>query len=112
MKSKSDFAGDVAIGEVDIYFSVSVDIEPFAYCPWEEVAFGESFFIDFEEAVLEEKFKGIFQYINRLFIFILPQKYGMINGEQDLVKEGLRKAKETYNPVVFVKRTKFGLNSI
>jgi hypothetical protein len=40
------------------------------------------------------------------FASILPQKYETINREQDLGKDGLRQAKESYNPVGFVKKNK------
>lgn len=53
-----------------------------------------------------EKFEDIFHYINQAFASILPEKYETINREQDLGKEGLRQAKESYNPVDFVKKNK------
>lgn len=89
-----------------------MEIEPVAYYPEEEVALGKSLVIHFEKAVLGEKFKCIFLYINQAFACILPQKYEKVNREQDLGKKGLWQAKESCNPVGFMKRTKFGLNSI
>ena len=83
-----------------------IDGEPVAYCLGEEVALGKSFVIHFEKAVLKSEFKGIFQYINQAFASILPQKYETINREQDLGKDGLRQAKESYNPVGFVRKNK------
>ena len=83
-----------------------IEGEPVAYCLGEEAALGKSFVIHFEKAVLKDEFKGIFQYINQAFASILPQKYETINREQDLGNEGLRQAKESYNPVGFVKKNK------
>jgi hypothetical protein len=83
-----------------------IEGEPVAYCLGEEVALGKSFVIHFEKAVLKDEFKGIFQFINQAFASILPDKYETINREQDLGNEGLRQAKESYNPVGFVKKNK------
>jgi hypothetical protein len=83
-----------------------IEGEPVAYCLGEEIALGKSFVIHFEKAVLKEEFKGVFQFINQAFASILPDKYETINREQDLGNEGLRRAKESYNPVGFVKKNK------
>ena len=40
---------------------------PVAYCLGEEIALGKSFVIHFEKAVLNDEFKGIFQFINQAF---------------------------------------------
>jgi hypothetical protein len=85
-----------------------IEGEPVAYCLGEEIALGKSFVIHFEKAVLKDEFKGIFQFINQAFASILPEKYETINREQDLGNEGLRQAKESYNPVGFVKKNKVG----
>ncbi len=83
-----------------------IDRQPVAYCLGEELALGESFVIHFEKAVLEEGFKGVYQYINQAFASILPEKYKTVNREQDLGDSGLRQAKMGYNPMDFVKKYK------
>ena len=86
-----------------------IDRQPVAYCLGEELALGESFVIHFEKAVLEEGFKGVYQYINQAFASILPEKYKTVNREQDLGDAGLRQAKLSYNPVDFIKKYKVKL---
>jgi len=83
-----------------------IDRQPVAYCLGEELALGESFVIHFEKAVLEEGFKGVYQYINQAFASILPEKYKTVNREQDLGDPGLRHSKISYRPVDFVKKYK------
>jgi len=83
-----------------------IDRQPAAYCLGEELALGESFVIHFEKAVLEEGFKGVYQYINQAFASILPEKYKTVNREQDLGDPCLRHAKMSYRPVDFVKKYK------
>ena len=81
-----------------------VDEEPVAYTLGEEVAQGRMFVIHFEKAVLKKEYAGIYQYVNQVFTAILPDKYELINREQDLGDPGLRQAKESYRPVGFVKK--------
>jgi hypothetical protein len=81
-----------------------IDGQPVAYSLGEELALGKSFVINFEKAVLEEDFKGIYQYINQAFASILPEKYETVNRQQDLGDSGLRQAKMSYRPVDFVKK--------
>jgi hypothetical protein len=83
-----------------------VNEEPVAYSLGEELARGKWFVIHFEKAVTSAKLKGIYQYINQSFTSLLPEKYEMVNREQDLGILGLRKAKESYNPAGFVKKYK------
>ena len=83
-----------------------IDRQPVAYCLGEELALGKSFVIHFEKAVLNEDFKGIYQYINQAFALVLTERYEMVNREQDLGNPGLRQAKESYHPVGFVKKYK------
>ena len=83
-----------------------IEGQPAAYCLGEELALGESFVIHFEKAILEEGFKGLYQYINQAFASILPEKYKTVNREQDLGDPGLRHAKMSYRPVNFVKKYK------
>lgn len=79
-----------------------VEGEPAAFTLGEELARGESFAIHFEKAL--GKYKGIYQFINKCFASILPEKYKYINREQDLGDQGLRQAKMSYRPVGFVKK--------
>jgi hypothetical protein len=49
-------------------------------------------------------FKGIYQAINQLFLENSGKSYEMVNREQDLGDEGLRKAKLSYHPADFLKK--------
>jgi len=79
-----------------------VEGEPAAFTLGEELARGESFVIHFEKAL--GKYKGIYQFVNKCFASILPEKYKYINREQDLGNPGMRQAKMSYRPVGFVKK--------
>jgi hypothetical protein len=81
-----------------------IDGRPVAYCLGEVLAQGKCFVIHFEKAVAVERYKGIYQYINQAFASILPEKYETVNREQDLGILSLRQAKESYNPLGFVKK--------
>jgi hypothetical protein len=81
-----------------------VDEEPVAYALGEELAQGRVFVVHFEKAVLQKKYAGIYQYVNRAFAAVLPDKYEVINREQDLGDPGLRQAKESYRPIGFIKK--------
>ena len=79
-----------------------VDGQPAAYTLGEEVMRGRSFAIHFEKAV--NAYKGVWQFVNQSFASILPEKYQIINREQDLGDEGLRAAKLSYKPIDFLKK--------
>ena len=81
-----------------------VDGQAVAYVLGEEVAQGRMFVIHFEKAVLRKEYAGIYQYVNHAFVATLPRKYELVNREQDLGAPGLRRAKESYRPVGFVKK--------
>ncbi len=49
-------------------------------------------------------YKGVYQAINRLFLQNSASEYDIVNREQDLGDEGLKKAKESYNPVGYLKK--------
>jgi len=49
-------------------------------------------------------FKGVYQAINQVFLAQCCQGFQIVNREQDLGDEGLRKAKLSYNPVAFLKK--------
>jgi uncharacterized protein len=78
--------------------------EPVAFSLGEELACGKSFVVHFEKAV--DEYKGLWQFINQAFASILPEQYETVNREQDLGREGLRKAKLSYKPTAFVKKFK------
>ncbi len=59
--------------------------------------------VHFEKGATD--FKGIYQAINCFFVRDVGDAYTYINREQDLDDEGLRKAKESYNPVKYVKKS-------
>jgi len=88
-----------------------IEGRPVAYCLGEELAQGKCFAIHFEKAVVEEKYTGIYQFINQAFAAVLPEKYEIINREQDLGSLGLRQAKESYSPIGFVKKYKAFMNN-
>jgi len=81
-----------------------LDNQAVGYTLGEELSGGASFVIHFEKAVDLDRYKGLYQFINTTFARILPQKYQTINREQDLGEPGLRQAKQSYNPVGFVKK--------
>lgn len=83
---------------------VYIDGRPAAYTLGEELKKGTNFAIHFEKAASE--YKGIYQYINKVFASSLPEKYTHINREQDMGDRGLRQAKMSYRPVGFVRKYK------
>jgi len=50
------------------------------------------------------------QYVNQVFASFLPEKYELINREQDLGDPGLRRAKESYRPAGFVTKYRAARN--
>jgi hypothetical protein len=54
-------------------------------------------------------FKGIYQAINQIFLESSGQNHELVNREQDLDNEGLRKAKLSYHPVDFLKKYRITL---
>ncbi|OGQ58821.1 MAG: hypothetical protein A3J24_10515 [Deltaproteobacteria bacterium RIFCSPLOWO2_02_FULL_53_8] len=64
----------------------------------------DTFVIHFEKSTGE--YPGLLQHLNRSFAQILPPKYVYINREQDLGDEGLRRSKQSYRPVGYVKKYK------
>jgi len=76
--------------------------KPAGYCLGESVAKGKMFAIHFEKAL--DRYKGIYQFMNKSFAGALPRFFAYINREQDLGDEGLRQAKMTYRPSGFVRK--------
>ena len=81
-----------------------VNDQPVAYTLGEELARGRMWVTHFEKAIAGEQYKGIYQYVNQAFGAVLPEKYELINREQDLGDPGLRQAKESYRSVGFVRK--------
>jgi len=67
----------------------------------------EMLLIHFEKASPE--FKGGYQAINQMFLAHPKGSCSLVNREQDLDDEGLRKAKLSYQPVEFIKKYKITL---
>jgi hypothetical protein len=55
-------------------------------------------------------FKGVYQAINQMFLDNEAEVYEFVNREQDLGDPGLRKAKESYNPVSYLKKYEVHFN--
>jgi len=88
-----------------IYFVEGV---PAAYILGEELT-PEMFVVHFEKGAGD--FKGLLQFVNRSFASILPERYNIINREQDLGDEGMRQSKESYRPIGFVKKYRAALKT-
>ncbi len=58
--------------------------------------------IHFEKG--DPDFKGSYQAINQFFVTNMEGNFDLVNREQDLGDDGLRKAKMSYNPVDFVRK--------
>lgn len=58
--------------------------------------------IHFEKAC--PSVKGAYQAINQMFLQNTAAGYATVNREQDMGEEGLRKAKESYNPTGYLKK--------
>lgn len=81
---------------------VYVEGVPGAYALGEPLMAGRACVVHFEKAL--EEYRGLYQYINKAFAAALPERYELINREQDLGDEGLRQSKMTYRPVGFVRK--------
>lgn len=62
----------------------------------------DSLVIHFEKGDI--RYKGVYQAINQLFLENEAAEFTNVNREQDLGDEGLRKAKLSYNPTMFLKK--------
>jgi hypothetical protein len=82
-----------------LYF---VEGKPAAFILGEELVKCTSYVIHFEKAIIS--YRGIYQFLNKSFSALLPEKYKYINREQDLGDEGLRQSKLSYRPCGFVKK--------
>ncbi|MFZ5572989.1 MAG: DUF2156 domain-containing protein [Thermodesulfobacteriota bacterium] len=77
-----------------------VDGEMVAYTVGEQVS-GDTLLIHFEKG--KPGYKGVYQTIHQVFLQRHPD-VSVVNREQDLGDEGLRKAKLSYHPVDFLKK--------
>lgn len=74
---------------------------PVAYTQGEELK-DDTFVIHFEKSA--DEYKGLLQHVNQSFATSLPERYTVINREQDLGEPGLRKSKLSYRPAGFIKK--------
>lgn len=74
---------------------------PVAYVLGEELR-EDMFAVHFEKGV--EGYRGLLQFINRDFVSFLPERYVLLNREQDLGDEGLRQAKMSWRPAGFTRK--------
>ena len=59
--------------------------------------------VHFEKA--HSDYRGIYQAINHAFVNNCTEGFEIINREQDMDEEGIRKAKLTYNPINYLKKS-------
>jgi len=81
--------------------AVMVDGEMAAYTIGERLS-RDILLIHFEKG--SPGYKGIYQAINQLFLAHVQGAFQLVNREQDLDNEGMRKAKMSYHPVDFIKK--------
>jgi hypothetical protein len=67
----------------------------------------ETFVLHFAKA--RTRFKGVYQYMFHNFARVLPEKYRLVNFEQDLEKPALRIAKSSYLPDLMLPKLRVGL---
>ena len=65
---------------------------------------GDMMVVHFEK--VQAELKGVYQAINHSFVNHSARGVSLINREQDMGELGLRQAKETYNPVGFLKKSR------
>jgi hypothetical protein len=87
--------------------AILVDGTMVAYTVAERLA-AETVVIHFEKG--DTRFKGVYQAINQMFLAHSAQQFALVNREQDLNDEGLRKAKLSYHPVDYLKKYRIALN--
>lgn len=79
-----------------------IEGKPAAFCLGEAVGRGRSFAVHFEKGL--DKYKGVYQFMNQAFASSLSESFTHINREQDLGDAGLRHAKMSYSPALFVRK--------
>ncbi|NNL78272.1 MAG: DUF2156 domain-containing protein [Desulfobacterales bacterium] len=68
----------------------------------------ETLVIHFEKG--DTQYKGVYQAINQMFLAHSANHFSLVNREQDLNDEGLRKAKLSYHPAEFLRKYRITLN--
>ncbi|NNK86131.1 MAG: DUF2156 domain-containing protein [Desulfobacterales bacterium] len=86
--------------------AIMVDKTMAAYTVAESIS-TDMLLIHFEKGNTD--FKGVYQAINQLFLEHSGKNFEIVNREQDLGDEGLRKAKLSYHPVDFIKKYRINL---
>jgi hypothetical protein len=81
--------------------AIIIDGEMVAYTIAEALT-TDTLVIHFEKG--HPDYRGVYQAINQMFLDNLSRKFKIVNREQDLGDEGLRKAKLSYNPIDFNKK--------
>jgi len=81
--------------------AIVVDREMAAYTVAESLS-EDTLLIHFEKG--NPDYKGVYQAINQMFLEHSGRNFKILNREQDLGDDGLRKAKLSYHPVDFVKK--------
>lgn len=86
---------------------IEVDGAQAAYTVAERLT-NDTLVIHFEKG--HTPYKGVYQAINQMFLSGDATDYVSVNREQDLGDPGLRKAKESYNPIGYLKKFDISLN--
>ncbi|MGA8181377.1 MAG: phosphatidylglycerol lysyltransferase domain-containing protein, partial [Desulfobacterales bacterium] len=86
--------------------AILVDRQMIAYTIAEPLS-EDTLVIHFEKGNVD--FKGIYQAVNQMCLEYLGQNFKIVNREQDLGDEGLRKSKLSYNPLDFLKKYRINL---
>ena len=85
--------------------AIFVDDQMVAYTVAEDIGAG-TLLIHFEKG--DPEFKGVYQAINQLYLDSVKGQFTVVNREQDLGSEGLRKAKLSYHPIDFIRKYRTG----
>jgi hypothetical protein len=86
--------------------AILVDRKMIAYTIAEPLS-EDTLVIHFEKGNFD--FKGTYQAVNQMFLEYFGQNFKIVNREQDLGDEGLRKSKLSYNPSDFLKKYRINL---
>jgi hypothetical protein len=81
--------------------AVLVDGAMVAYTVAEKLT-EDSIVIHFEKG--DTQYKGVYQAINQMFLAHSTAQFSVVNREQDLNDQGLRKSKLSYHPVAFINK--------